>query len=63
MLYILTFALNHEEIVTMEMTSDKDDIIVATEEAFDVIEKEYGVNVVLNLVAFSLLKVDATNKQ
>ncbi|WP_405153061.1 hypothetical protein [Paenibacillus sp. FSL K6-0108] len=63
MMYRLTFALNHEEIVTMEITTEKDDLVGATEEAFDVIEQEYGANVVLNLVAFSLLKVDATNKQ
>ncbi|KOY12882.1 hypothetical protein [Paenibacillus xylanivorans] len=63
MLYRLTFALNNEEIVTMEMTSEKNDLVGATEEAFDVIEREYGANVVLNLVAFSLLKVDVLNEQ
>ncbi|MGC5773346.1 hypothetical protein [Paenibacillus pabuli] len=47
----------------MEMTTEKDGLVGATEEAFDVIEREYGANVVLNLVAFSLLKVDVPNEQ
>jgi len=62
MLYRLTFALNDEEIVTTEMTSDKEDLVGATEEAFDLIEREYGTNVVLNLVAFSLLKIELTSE-
>lgn len=62
MLYRLTFALNNEEIVTMEMTSEKDDLLGATEEAFEVIEREYGAHVVLKLVAFSLLKIEIANE-
>ncbi|PQP82082.1 hypothetical protein C0Q44_20740 [Paenibacillus sp. PCH8] len=63
MLYRLTFALNNEEIVTTEMTSDKEDLVGATEEAFDVIEREYGTNAVLNLVAFSLLRMEIRPNQ
>ncbi|MCF7753464.1 hypothetical protein KQ941_03335 [Paenibacillus xylanexedens] len=62
MLYRLTFALNDKEIVTTEMISDKEDLVGATEEAFDLIERDYGANVVLNLVAFSLLKIELTNE-
>ncbi|MBD8836324.1 hypothetical protein MHB85_19805 [Paenibacillus sp. FSL K6-4396] len=62
MLYRLTFALNDEEIVTTEMTSDKEDLVGATEKAFDLIERDYGANVILNLVAFSLLKIELTNE-
>ncbi|WP_340013601.1 hypothetical protein [Paenibacillus sp. FSL K6-1318] len=62
MLYRLTFALNNEEIVTTEMTSDKEDLVGATEEAFDLIERDYGAHVVLNLVAFSLLKIEISNE-
>ncbi|SCY91709.1 hypothetical protein SAMN05720606_11218 [Paenibacillus polysaccharolyticus] len=58
MLYRLTFALNEEEIVTTEMTSDKEDLVGATEEAFEQIEQEYGPQAALNLVAFSLLKLE-----
>ncbi|MGN7413706.1 hypothetical protein [Paenibacillus sp. SAF-068] len=63
MLYRLTFALNDEEIVTTEITSDKEDLVGATEEAFDWIERNYGANVALNLVAFSLLKIELTNEK
>lgn len=58
MLYRLTFALSEEEVVTTEMTSDKEDLVGATEEAFEHIEQEYGPQAALNLVAFSLLKLE-----
>jgi len=44
------------------MTSDKEDLVGATEEAFDLIERYYGANVALNLIAFSLLKIELTNE-
>ena len=62
MLYRLTFALNDEEIVTTEMTSDKEDLFGATEEALILIQRDYGANVILNLVAFSLLQDKARMK-
>jgi len=40
------------------MTSDKEDLVGATEEAFEQIEQEYGPQAALNLVAFSLLKLE-----
>ncbi|WP_427051991.1 hypothetical protein [Paenibacillus sp. TC-CSREp1] len=58
MLYRLTFALNKEQIVTTEMISDKEDLVGATEEAFEQIEQEYGPQAALHLVAFSLLKLE-----
>lgn len=62
MLYRLTYALTRNDIVTMEFTSDKE-IVGATEEAFDLIENEYGAEVLLNLVAFSVLKIEVPNVQ
>ncbi|GIO77133.1 hypothetical protein J6TS7_07430 [Paenibacillus dendritiformis] len=46
-----------DEIVTREFTSDKE-IVGATEDAFDLIEQEHGADLVLNLVAFSVLKIE-----
>lgn len=62
MLYRLTYALTRNDIVTMEFTSDKE-IVGATEEAFDLIENEHGAEVLLNLVAFSVLKIEVPNVQ
>ncbi|MEK5060909.1 MULTISPECIES: hypothetical protein [unclassified Paenibacillus] len=62
MLYRLTYALTRNDIVTMEFTSDKE-IVGATEEAFDLIENQHGAEVLLNLVAFSVLKIEVPNVQ
>lgn len=62
MLYRLTFALTRDEIVTLEFASDKE-IVGATEEAYDLIERDYGAETVMRLVAFSLLKVEGANVQ
>ena len=62
MLYRLTFALNDEEIVTTEMTSDKEDLVGATEEAFDLIGKRRWCQCRFEPVVFSLLKIELTNE-
>lgn len=56
MMYRLTYALTHDEVITTTFTSHTSDIVKATEEAFALIEEEHGA--VGNLVAVSLLKAE-----
>lgn len=58
MAYRLTYALTRDEVVTTDFYSLAPDIVGATEEAFAFIEEEHGAMAVMNLVAFSLLKVE-----
>lgn len=61
MKYRLTYALNREDIVTIEFESHAHDLVGAFDEAFELIEKEHGAEAVMNLVAVSLLKSEVPN--
>ncbi|MEC0276933.1 hypothetical protein [Peribacillus frigoritolerans] len=53
-----TYALNRDEIHTIEMITQAQDILDAYEEAVEYLMENHKPTEIINLVAFSLLKIE-----